>query len=189
MSGPGRGRYTEYVSAQSSKSSRLHKLFNANPAAVNRGILYDSTIINNQTDNTKAADFTVKNYNINIVDDQIGVAVDKNLNANPFTYFAGNSINLLPDTSVLAKNIKFSPANSYIPDLASPGANEDGSVNFDKPTPAFIDPKVYKPNLNLSPDNIDDNQNLGTVSPHVSSPIVGLSSLGSNLAMGTSKKS
>jgi len=188
MSGPGRGRYTEYVSAQSSKTSRLHTLFNANPAAVNRGILYGSTIVNNQTDNAKAADFTVKNYNINVVDDQIGVAPDKNSNANPFIYFVGNNVNLLPNTSELAKNVKSSPANSYMPDVSSPGANEDGTVNFNKLSPAFIDPKIYKPNLNLSPENIDDNQNLGTVSPHVSSPIVGLSSVGTNLVKGTSKK-
>lgn len=188
MSSPGKGRYTDYVSTQSTKVSRLHKLFNANPSTDGRGIFYDANLVSNQTNNSLAAESSVKNYTQNLIDDNVGVntVVEKDGKIT-FNYFTGNAVDALPNTTVLSKNIKGGPSNSYMPDLASPGAVE-GTVNFEKKETTFIKAEDYKPFLNLAPEEIDDRQNLGTVSPHISSPVVGLLSVGTNLLMGSSKK-
>lgn len=195
MSGPGKGRYTDYVSTQSSKITRLHKLFNANPASVvntpdsntSKGMLYGGNLGFSQSNNFEAAKHVVNNYNENIVDDN--VVIGTNQKTGTPIYFLGNSNTPVPDTTELSNNIKSPPCNSYMPDLTSPGAASDGKVNFIKLEFTPIKPQDYKPFINISPSSLDDLGNLGTVSPHVSSPLLGLSSVGTNIVMGMSKKS
>jgi hypothetical protein len=54
------------------------------------------------------------------------------------------------------------PANAYVPDVRSPGANEDGSVNI---TPQDSDPKIefkdIKPNYQVGTDGTRDPANTG----------------------------
>jgi len=198
MSGPGKGRYTDYVGTQSSKLTRLHKLFNKNPMSNDKGLLYGAdSSSSNQAKNTAAADFTVKEFTIRLLNDYGYKGIVKHVknDKTSFMYFAA----LAPDTKKLANNIKDPPANSYMPLLSSPGANAGYGDITVLPRPNFdrlfdektdvIDPGFFKNyKLIVSPDTIDDVSNLGTVSPSVSSIFVGLSSLGNDLQKGSSKR-
>lgn len=217
MSGPGKGRYTDYVqyafsSGQSAKLKRLHRNFNTNPminpgAESNPGIFYGATDKSNQESNTKAASSVTQNYVKNLIDDLYtspiskdvvkDLKVDKELAKDPVTglpeslvYFTGNGINDLPDTSKL--DDKTVASNSYMPVLISPGSIKD-AVNFK----FLFDNKVdtrdatgkdgYKPNL-IIPKTSDDKENLGTLSPHDASRQVGSLSIVSVVSLGSSKK-
>jgi len=159
-----------------------------------RGLFYGATDLINQNSNTVAANAIVKKYvNTMLGDVPDTVATE---NGNSLIYFNGNTLDLLPNTKTIDVNvgIKGAPANPYMPDLTSPGALSGSlaqvNVNFDKDNDDVneIVPKEYKPNLNISPETLSDKFSLGTVSPHVSSRIVGVVSLGSNLTKGSSTK-
>jgi len=154
-----------------------------------RGLFYGATDLINQNSNTVAANAIVKKYvNTMLGDVPDTVATE---NGNSLIYFNGNTLDLLPNTKTIDVNvgIKGAPANPYMPDLTSPGALSN-QVNLDKDNDdvSEILPSVYKPNLNISPETLSDKFSLGTVSPHVSSPIVGVASIGSNITKGTSIK-
>jgi len=198
MTSPGKGRYTDYVGSsplpgQLSKYRRLHRSFNNNPMTTDkgesRGLFYGATDLINQNSNTVAANAVVEKY----VDTMLGDVPDTvaTENGNSLIYFNGNTLDLLPNTKTIDVNvgIKGAPANPYMPDLTSPGALSN-QVNLDKDNDdvSEILPSVYKPNLNISPETLSDKFSLGTVSPHVSSPIVGVASIGSNITKGTSIK-
>jgi len=198
MTSPGKGRYTDYVGSsplpgQLSKYRRLHRSFNNNPMTTDkgesRGLFYGATDLINQNSNTVAANAVVEKY----VDTMLGFVPDTvaTENGNSLIYFNGNTLDLLPNTKTIDVNvgIKGAPANPYMPDLTSPGALSN-QVNLDKDNDdvSEILPSVYKPNLNISPETLSDKFSLGTVSPHVSSPIVGVASIGSNITKGTSIK-
>lgn len=198
MTSPGKGRYTDYVGPAlpglSSKYSRLHKLFNNNPMTSDkgdtRGLFYSSTTKSNQTSNVDAAKSVVENYvDLMLGDVPNAVATE---DGNSLIYFNGNNVDLLPNTKEIDvnKGIRGAPANPYMPDLSSPGALSNNKVNLDKDNDDVneILPSDYKPDLIISSDTIADKFVLGSVSPHVSSPIVGTVSVGSNLTMGSSIK-
>ena len=76
MTGPGKGRYTDYVhplAEQSLKLTRLHKNFNtnpmSNPGGNSPGIFYGATDIAIQKSNVDAADSVTQNYVKNLIDD------------------------------------------------------------------------------------------------------------------------
>lgn len=213
MSGPGKGRYTDYVGNTStspdSKLKRLHRNFNNNPMTSDkgnsRGLLYGSTEKNNTTNNSIAAFVVVENYVDKMTGDFPGTVYTDD--GDSFIYYKGEFNNpLAPDTKNIDVNVGIAgaPANPYMPDLTSPGANQapinqdtgygsielNGQVNFDKPADEVneIPADKYKPYLIISPETIEDRFTLGTVSPHVSSPIVGTVSLGSEVTMGSSIK-
>lgn len=217
MSGPGKGRYTDYVqyafsSGQSAKLKRLHRNFNTNPminpgAESNPGIFYGATDKTNQESNVKAASAVTQNYVKNLIDDLYtstvskdvvkDLKVDKELAKDPVTglpedlvYFTGNGTNDLPDTSKLDDSTVVS--NSYMPVLISPGAVKDAvnfTIIFDKKADsrAAVGKDGYKPNL-IIPETPDDKENLGTLSPHNVSRLVGSLSIVSIVSLGTSKK-
>ena len=193
MSKPGAGRYTDYIGEISPKNTRLFKLFNNNVMATTGdatpGDFYDTAKAKSNVVSDIAAKLSAR-YVATIVADNPSAVVS--------VYFNGSTIDQLPDTGTIAvAALKDPPANPYMPDLNSPGNTTPGLVNFTRPTltPAeitakiYIDPKVYKPQLVIPPSDIADRFNLGTVSPSVSSPIVGEISVGKTLTMGSSKKS
>lgn len=198
MTSPGKGRYTDYVGpplpGPSSKYSRLHKLFNNNPMSSDkgdsRGLFYSSTSKGNQTSNVDAAKSVVEKYVDLLLGDVPNTVATED--GNSLIYFNGSSIDSLPNTKEIDVNvgIKGAPANPYMPDLSSPGALSNNKVNLDKDNDNVTEivPSAYKPDLTIAPDTIDDKFSLGTVSPHVSSPVVGTVSIGSNLSMGSSIK-
>lgn len=197
MSGPGKGRYTDYITVQSSRNNRLRRSFNSNPMANEKGEIY-GVDQSNQSDNSKIAKFVSDKYNARIPEDY-GYKQIKFYSQgenSSFVYFALSA----PDTSKLSSDIEGPPSNPYIPDLNSPGANAGTGeitstpyVNFNKqfnPAIDSIDPKDYKPYfINISPSSADNKDELGTLSPVVSSEVVGLSSVGANLTFGSSKRS
>lgn len=198
MSGPGKGRYTDYVDTQSKKLVRLHKLYNKNPMSNNNGLLYGADLFgSNTSNNTVAAKFVVDQFTISVYRDYgyKNLVKYENKGRTSFVYFASAA----PNTKNLADNIKDPPANSYIPNLSSPGANAGTGDITDSPYPNFkrdydpqkdaIDPEKFKNYyIKISSDSIDDIFNLGTVSPSVASNFVGVSSIGSDLVMGSSKR-
>jgi hypothetical protein len=200
MSGPGKGRYTDFVGipipGPTSKYSRLHKLFNSSPMTDQKGLLYGSTSISNQSDNSSAAASISETFVSTLKTD--GVLIQTDDKSKP-RYFVGTSAVPLPDTSAInfidpAKSVAGDPSNAFMPDLASPGASGvSGSiaVNFERASSTLQDAKAYKPNITISSTSIDskNRQNLGTVSPSLSSPLVGASSVGSQIELGSSKKS
>ena len=212
MTGPGKGRYTDYVhplAEQSLKLTRFHKNFNtnpmSNPGGNSPGIFYGATDIAIQKSNVEAAVSVTQNYVKNLIDDLYTSPavkeVIKDLKADKLVkvsngipeelvYFTGNGTNDLPDTSIL--DVKAAASNSYMPVLISPGAAKD-SVNF---TIAFVketDSRLavgvggYKPNL-VIPKTPDDKENLGTLSPSDSSRLIGALSIISVVSLGTSKR-
>lgn len=198
MTSPGKGRHTSYVGESSIKNSRLHRIFNKNPMITDkgedRGLLYGATDKGNQTDNISAAKEAVDTYIDTISKDNLVGKLNKE---NVVIYFNGNDINELPDTkNIDVAVVKDPPANPYMPDLTSPGASSDNTVNFQKETLSSSDikekieikPEIYRPYLNISPESLEDKFSLGTVSPHISSPIIGTLSLGKELIMGASRK-
>ena len=199
MSGPGKGRYTDFVGipipGPTSKYSRLHKLFNSSPMTDQKGLLYGSTSISNQTDNSSAAASISETFVSTLKTDGVLIQTD---NSKP-RYFVGTSAVPLPDTSAEnfidpSKSVAGDPSNAFMPDLASPGASGvSGSidVNFERASSTLQDAKTYKPNITVSSTSIDNKnrQNLGTVSPSLSSPLIGASSVDSQIELGSSKKS
>ena len=201
MSGPGKGRYTDFVGipipGPTSKYSRLHKLFNSSPMTTDeKGLLYGSTSKSNQSDNSSAAASISETFVSTLKTD--GVLIQTNDESKP-RYFVGTSAVPLPDTSAInfidpAKSVAGDPSNAFMPDLASPGASGVSAsivVNFERASSTLQDAKAYKPNITISSTSIDskNRQNLGTVSPSLSSPLVGATSVDSQIELGSSKKS
>lgn len=200
MSGPGKGRYTDFVGipipGPTSKYSRLHKLFNSSPMTDQKGLLYGSTSISNQTNNSSAAASISETFVSTLKTDGVLIQTD---NKSKPRYFVGTSAVPLPDTSAEnfidpSKSVAGDPSNAFMPDLASPGASGvSGSidVNFERASSTLQDAKTYKPNITVSSTSIDNKnrQNLGTVSPSLSSPLIGASSVDSQIELGSSKKS
>jgi hypothetical protein len=200
MSGPGKGRYTDFVGipipGPTSKYSRLHKLFNSSPMTDQKGLLYGSTSKSNQSDNSSAAASISETFVSTLKTD--GVLIQTEDKSKP-RYFVGTSAVPLPDTSAIkfidpAKSVAGDPSNAFMPDLASPGASGVSAsivVNFERASSTLQDAKAYKPNITISSTSIDskNRQNLGTVSPSLSSPLVGATSVDSQIELGSSKKS
>ena len=213
MTGPGKGRYTDYVGSPSaglsSVQSRLHKIFNTNlmvppgPGLISseavssdRGLFYGASIKSNQTDNNQAAVSAISVYVESIVSNLETKDIAKDTSTSTkksLVYYNGNDTNSLPNTAndSMSKPESFSvgsPANSYIPDLTSPGATADNKVKLSPPTIVNrIKPESVKPELTI-PTTPNDKQNLGTLSPSDAAPIVGILSVGTDLTMGSSKK-
>jgi len=201
MTSPGRGRYTDYVagsSHHSAKYNRLHKIFNFNSMTEDkgesRGALFGSTSTFRQNSIDGAAKEIVKDYIDVMTIDTEAVLVTEGLPDSPARYFNGNQIDKLPNTadtdSPSNSNKAGIPANSYVPNLRSPGASADGSININ---PTNIDtlekkPVEIKPKF-ISGVNSPRSDFFGTRSPSDSSPVVGIISVGRNLSKGSSNKS
>lgn len=184
MSGPGSGRYTTYVPTASSKNELLSKLFNAKSPT---GDVYGKAY---QTDLAAAANVAV------------AAATDKTKGMLPIGGLQTGDINMFPNGVKLnygeAPNVgdvkwdsaKFSPsgvvtnsggpANSYVPDISSPGAGRTEGVQKD------VNPNVSA--KDIKPDYVAGAPGTGTTSPNATSPTIGTSTLGAGrrLVMGRS---
>lgn len=175
MSGPGKGRYTNYVPVGGESAvayAKRYSLFNEK-ASANKGAFFGIA------DGWKkyvedAAKYLEKGEG------------DVQLFPVPVKMNFGDAPNI-SDTSVAKSG---DPANQYVPDLSSPGASDSG-VN--------VDPKSKTGNGSLAvtsvkPDYIvpnslvgQDGTNLGGQSPSNTSTTIGNSPIGANLIKGKSK--
>lgn len=184
MSGPGSGRYTTYVPAASPKNEMLSKLFNAKSP---NGDFYGKSY---QTDVAAAAAAVV------------ATATDKDKGLLPSDGTQAGDINMFPNgvrlnfadapnlADVKWDSTKFSPsgvvtnsggpANSYAPDISSPGVGKTLGIDKD------ADPKISV--SDLKPNYVPGAPGTGTVSPSSTSPTIGTSTLnaGKRLVMGKS---
>jgi len=207
MTSPGKGRYTDYdgaltYGADSIKNQRLNKQFNNNvmtEIAGFSGKFYapdspaspspDSAATTGQA----LANILIKRYNISISN---GGEIAKVENESLKYFFNAPDTQGKPDANGHTfKELKNPPANAYIPDLRSPGNSGNGTVNLthaaltadEAKKSSQILPKDYKASF-VDITDINDKFALGTVSPHISSAVVGATSIGSNLTKGSSTK-
>lgn len=171
MTGPGKGRHTNYVgyhySGLSSMQGRFHKLFNTNqmvPSAPgeisslstssDRGLFYGASIKSSQTDNVTAA-VNSKGVYIGAIIDGFETKDLAKLDDGNLIYYVGNSLNDLPDTSNLSdeiKNSEGSPENNYVPCLSSPGTIS--SASEDPETGILLTSISKNPQINVDPQKI-----------------------------------
>jgi len=194
MTSPGKGRYTDYdgaltYGANSIKNQRLNKQFNNNVMTETAGFsgkFYSLADAGGPAE-PNLAKLLIKRYNSSISNGgEIAKAENESLK-----YFF-NAPNTQGNTF---EGLKNPPANAYIPDLRSPGNSGNGTVNLthaaltsaEAKGSSQILPKDYKASF-IDITNINDKFALGTVSPHISSAVVGTTSIGSDLTKGSSTK-
>jgi len=177
MPGPGSGRYTSYTPVDSTLApsktrydSRL-ALFN-NKSAAGKGDI--------QTDLVTKAKSALEEGKGDL--QMFPEGVDMAYGAAP----------TLADAQ---QNRVGDPANPYVPDLSSPGA-EEGKINVNplsKSGAGSIDAvgaDGIKPNYVLPTSVVDQaSDSLGAQSPHLTSRVIGGSPIGQELVMGKSKGS
>lgn len=153
MSAPGKGRYTTYVPAATttnagSRYSLLWKLFNQRANALRTGIAnFYGESVNPQTDNAKAAEATVKRARSN----QTGLLPEAGVQNGDLGMFP-SGVDLTyknsPNLADVAWTNPGDPANSYVPDVTSPGPGAAGVVRVegsDKDANPGISPVDIKP--------------------------------------------
>jgi len=170
MPGPGSGRYTNYTPLDAASAAAYQKrlaLFN-NKAAAEKGDFQKDLVAN-----------AVKALEAGAGDKQMFPAgVD-------MAY--GSS----PNFGDVNAKVPGGPGNAFVPDVSSPGAVE-GSINVDPKTKTGGNISVtdVKPNYVVSNGvGSQDSQNLGSQSPHLTAPGIGVSPIGADLVMGVSKGS
>lgn len=175
MSGPGKGRYTNYVPVGGESAAayaRRYALFNAKAAG------------------DKGAFFGVSSGWKKYVEDSAayleeGVG-DSQLFPTPVKMDFSNAPSLA-DTSVSNSG---DPGNQYVPDVSSPGASDSG-VNVDPKTKTgngSIAITTVKPDYIVPTGVVGQNSNgLGGQSPSNTSKSIGTSPIGADLIKGKSK--
>jgi hypothetical protein len=136
MSAPGKGRYTTYVPAATttnagSRYSLLWRLFNQKANALRSGIAsFYGESVNPQTDNAKAAEATVKRAK----DNQTGLLPESGIQSGDLGMFP-SGVDLTYKNSPNLEDVSWAspgdPANSYVPDVTSPGPGAAGVVRVD----------------------------------------------------------
>ena len=177
MSGPGKGRYTTYVDKASARNTLLWKLFNKK-APNDAGVFYGGQEPSN---NTTAAAAVVARATSNVTNGVGGLfpadgkqAGDPGMFPTGVDLTYGNS----PNLSDVEWKKAGDPANSYVPDVSSPGPGR--TLGIDKDVDPGLTPADFKPNyVAAAPDT-------GTVSPSTTSPVVGSSPLTKDLEPGKS---
>jgi len=82
------------------------------------------------------------------------------------------------------------PSNAYVPDISSPGATGTDAVNVAPHGPEKIDATIMKPNHSAPTAKVGQNaNNLGTQSPVVTSTAIGSIPIGTDLTIGKSQGS
>ena len=171
MSGPGSGRYTVYVPPASPKNEMLSKLFNAKSP---KGDIYGKAYQTSVKDAAAAVVKTATDKDKGLLPEDGNTAGDINMFPN------GVNINFsdAPNLSEVEWKSAGGPANSYVPDLSSPGAGRTQGLDKD------VNPNITA--ADLKPDYVPGAPGTGTSSPNTTSPVLGTSPLGKALKMGKS---
>lgn len=177
MSGPGKGRYTSYVSKASIRNSFLWKLFNKK-APNDSGVFYGGQ---EPSDNSAAAAAVVSRATSNVVNGVGGLIPSDGIQAGDPGMFP-TGVNLKYGNSPNLAEVEWKkpgdPANAYIPDVSSPGPGR--TLGTEKDENPEIEISDVKPNyVPASPDT-------GTVSPSSTSSNIGAGSIGKDLEKGKS---
>ena len=159
MGTPGSGRYTAYLPVNSEKTERMSKLFKGGM----------SELYNGAKSNADAAQAAVK-----IAKSVLDGKGDQDI--------FGNGVSLSYKESPDTKEVKWTkagdPANSYVPDLSSPGPGKTDGVDKDS------DPQLKS--VDVKPNFDPANPSVNTTSPSATAPRLGSMSLGENLEKGKS---
>ena len=193
MSGPGSGRYTNYVPPASARNKLLSDLFNAR-AENEAGNIYGAVY---QTDATAAATEAVKRAIANVnATGAGGIFPESGLQAgDPQMFptgvdliFTGKLSQIQPPDTAEGKDVTWQkagdPANSFVPDVSSPGAGPPGVTR--------VDPMDKDKNPGLSVKDMKGETYIpgapgtGTTSPTVTSPLIGKSPIAKTLELGKS---
>lgn len=181
MSGPGKGRYTTFVTKASSRNSLLWKLFNKR-APNDRGVFFGSQ---EPSDNAKAAEAALARATAEVKDGVGGLNPEKGRQAGDpgmfptgvdLAYGGTDSISP-PDTSKVEWKNPGDPANGFIPDISSPGPEKTNPL--DKDQNPSVSPGDIKPNY------IPGAPGTGTTAPSSTSSSISRS-LNKNLEKGKS---
>jgi len=173
MSGPGKGRYTTYV-ANSAKTPLLSKLYNSR-AAAGIGVIYGGA---DEKDNSKAAASVVKTASELL---SAGVGDPSYFPNGVNMSYQGTSAVSVPDQTRLSWKSPGDAVGGYVPDVTSPGATADGSVNVDPTTKT--NPVSLDDMLSVHKEQGIPGQTVGTTTPASTSKSV---TIGSDLEMGKS---
>lgn len=168
MSGPGKGRYTTYVPISNDRNKLLWKLFNGKAGAA--GNFYGSSN-GPQTNNVNAAAAAVATASSYLLPTTGNQAGDLGMFPNGVDLSYGNA----PNLNDVAWNRAGDPANSYVPDITSPGPGKTSGLEKDL-------------NPNISATDVKPNYVPGqnTASPDATSDQVGVSPLVRDLIPGKS---
>ena len=179
MAGPGTGRYTTYVPVASARNTLLRELFNSK-AANGVGVFYGKV---DETDNINAAAAAVAAATANVNASGVGGVIPGNGqqagDSSMFPTGVDLSFGNAPDITEVGWNTAGDPANSYVPDLSSPGPGRTQGVEKDADpeiTIADIKGETYIPGA----------PGTGTTSPSSTSTVLGAAPIGKALVMGKS---
>lgn len=169
MPGPGSGRYTNYIPldvASAARHASRASLFNEK-AAGGKGNFQADLVAN-----AKA-----------ILEAGVG---DSQMFPSGVDMSFGNA----PKLEDTAAGTAGGPSSPYVPALSSPGAI-DGAINLDpRALEGQIAPSSIKPNYSAPSSTLAaDSDNLGTQSPHITSPTLGGVPINQELVMGKSRGS
>lgn len=179
MAGPGTGRYTTYVPVASNRNTLLRNLFNAR-ASNNAGVFYGKV---DETDNIKAAEAVRVTAGLKVNDKGVGGLLPSDGkqagDSSMFPTGVDLSFGQAPNLADVAWKAPGDPANSYVPDLSSPGPGRTQGVEKDadpKITIADVKGETYVPGA----------PGTGTTSPTATSTTLGSSPIGKALEKGKS---
>ncbi len=180
MSGPGKGRYTTYVDKASSRNSLLWKLFNKK-APDDAGVFYGGQEPSNNV--TAAAAVTARA--IAPVTNGVGGVIPSNGNQAGDPGMFPNGVDLSFGNAPNVADVKWvnpgDPANSFVPDISSPGPGRTSGIDKDE------DPKIGVKDIKSAYDTEKPPAlGEGTVSPSATSPKIGSSPIGKDLTQGKS---
>jgi len=189
MSGPGKGRYTTYVGKASPRNTLLWKLFNKK-APNDAGVFYGGQ---EPSDNTAAAAAAVSRATANVTNGIGGLTPSNGQQAGDPQMFP-NGVDLTYSSAPNLADVKWDsaktnfsglpttnsggPANSYVPDISSPGPGKTSGV--EKDTNPNISASEIKPNY------VPGAPETGTVSPNTTSSGLGTTPIGKDLTPGKS---
>lgn len=178
MSGPGSGRYTNYVPPASSRNKLLSDLFNAK--AGEAGKIYGAAY---QTDPAAAASAAVASATANVDSSgKGGLFPEDGRQAGDAQMFPqGTNLNFsdAPNTADVKWKASGDPANAFVPDISSPGPGKTSPLDKN------ADPKIGVSDVK-GDAYVVGAPDTGTASPSATSPSLGLSPITKSLVMGKS---
>lgn len=178
MSGPGKGRYTTFVPTSSPRSTLLWKLFNKK-APNDAGVFYGGQ---EPSDNTSAAAAAVARATSNVTNGVGGMMPSNGMQAGDAGMFPTGvdmSFKNAPNLSDVKWTKAGDPANSFAPDVSSPGPGKTSGL--DKDENPELDVKDFKGET-YTPGAPDT----GTSSPSSTSQKLGTAPIGKDLEKGKS---
>lgn len=172
----GTGKYTVYAPPASDKNTLLNKLFNSKDAVVKSPT---QDLVGKEND-ARAAIIAIAQANLTPAHQQGDLGMFPN---GIDLDFSGQSASIQPPNTVEGKDVTWTragdPANSYIPDISSPGPGKTEGLDKSE------DPKIAA--KDIKPNYVPGAPNTGTKSPTATNAkVVAANVLGVNGKLGDS---